>query len=504
MLSRVDSKHMRPQHGAFKPKQHKAFSTIPRQRRKAAVPASWMSRWKTRQKVAPPPTGIQTQLDLAGPLAIARERIRQAEKAEQEARREPKLILHKTVQVGPECVSVNRFHTIYTAHTDVFIFSQLPAYYTDDAGGPDHVRHATHAVALLAAAKSLRQPSLMMKARRNYCKALSAFNHALREPKGVQDDANLVTLFLFGLYEGGVSYSCSRAIQVIDGPRGKNTVDLQENVYPHGAGGLELFKYRADHGLSNEVDRGCFMYFCHAALMEFFIRRSHLTPLWLVLEMVETPWGRGPILEPLVRQVIAFKKGFDALSRAQNNEAEPGKKTSPEALSKLLREGINVSDNLAAAVTFLGFSNVSSCSGRQQKLFNGLFIVTGKKSGCIAKSHYRALKIYVLERIMDLLSMIKESGGQVDEDVGPVPTWSDGVAVVEEIMEDMRAIFGLEGREQSSAEGTAYRTMTMFWPVVMARTSCFAGPRNGRWISEKMLDLSSSVGFGLGLEAAAV
>ncbi|TIC89698.1 hypothetical protein CH35J_012678 [Colletotrichum higginsianum] len=481
----------RVKHEAFKPKKHKAFSTLPRQRRTAAISASWMSRWKTRQKVAPPPTGIQTQADLAGPLAIARERIRRAEKDDQETRRKRKLVLPKTVQVGPEGVSVNRFHTIYTAHTNVFIFSKLPAYYTDGAGGPDHVRHATHAVALLAAAKSLRQPGLMMKARRNYCKALSTLNQALREPKGVQDDANLVTLFLFGLYE------------VINGPRGERIVDLQENVYPHGAGGLELFKYRADHGLSNEVDRGCFMYFCHAALMESFIQRSHLTPLWSLLEIVETPWGQGPILEPLVRQVIAFKKAFDALVRAQNNEAEPVQ-TSPKALSQLLREGINVSDNLAAAVTFLGFSNVSSCSGRQQKLFNGLFIVADKKSGCIAKSHYRSLRIYVLERIIDLLSIIKESGGQVDEDIRPVPTWSDGVAVVEEIMEDMRAIFDLEGREQSSAEGTAYRTMTMFWPVVMARTSCFAGPQNERWISEKMLDLSSDVGFGLGLEAAAM
>lgn len=61
-------------------------------------------------------------------------------------------------------------------------------------------------------------------------------------------------------------FSCSSALQVINGPRGKKIVDLQENVYPHGAGGLELFKYRADHGLSNEVDRGCFMYFCHAAV----------------------------------------------------------------------------------------------------------------------------------------------------------------------------------------------------------------------------------------------
>ncbi|GKT89152.1 hypothetical protein Ct61P_07002 [Colletotrichum tofieldiae] len=237
--------------------------------------------------------------------------------------------------------------------------------------------------------------------------------------------------------------------------------------------------------------------------METFIQRHRLTPLWPVLETVETPWGKGPILEPLVRQVVDFKRAFDLLAQIEGERPKVAK-VSAEELVQLLREGVDLNKALDAAVTFLGFSSVSSCFEQEQKVFNGLFILSDKMSAGIARSHYRALKIYLLERIMELLSWIRKAGGKVSKDLGPMPTWSDGVIVVEEIIEDIRTIFGLEGREQVMAEGIAYRTMTMFWPVVMVRTSCFAGPHSGKWVSETMLELSSNAGFGLGLEAAAM
>ncbi|GKT89153.1 C6 zinc finger domain-containing protein [Colletotrichum tofieldiae] len=139
-------------------------------------------------------------------MAIARKLIRDVEEKEK-TEQEPKPLIYKPVQVGPELPSVNHFYTSYTTHASVFIFSRLPAYYAVDLTDAGHVRHATHAVALLSASKSLRQSGLMLQARWHYCKALSTLNHALQDPIGVRDDANLVTLFLFGLYE------------VINGPR---------------------------------------------------------------------------------------------------------------------------------------------------------------------------------------------------------------------------------------------------------------------------------------------
>ncbi|GKT72997.1 C6 zinc finger domain-containing protein [Colletotrichum tofieldiae] len=131
-------------------------------------------------------------------MAIARKLIRDVEEKEK-TEQEPKPLIYKPVQVGPELPSVNHFYTSYTTHASVFIFSRLPAYYAVDLTDAGHVRHATHAVALLSASKSLRQSGLMLQARWHYCKALSTLNHALQDPIGVRDDANLVTLFLFGL-----------------------------------------------------------------------------------------------------------------------------------------------------------------------------------------------------------------------------------------------------------------------------------------------------------------
>lgn len=235
--------------------------------------------------------------------------------------------------------------------------------------------------------------------------------------------------------------------------------------------------------------------------MEMFIQRDHLTPLWSMLEEVETPWGKGPVLEPLVRQVVDFKRAFDFKVQVQGSLTKLTE-SPPEDLLDLIRNGIDLSSDLEAAVAFLGFSGASTCSGQQQKVFNGLFSLSSESSVAIARSHYRSLRVYLLERIIELRNILKESSGKVATSLGPMPSWSDGVSVVEDVLEDIRTVFGLEGKKEAPTEGIAYRTMTMFWPMVMVRTSCFAGPHNGRWVAEKMLELTTESGFGLGVEAA--
>ncbi|KXH63939.1 hypothetical protein CSAL01_05146 [Colletotrichum salicis] len=462
------------------PKPRRTFLSVSQQRRSFGYPASWTSRWKHRQQ--PPPTRphSQPQDSSPGPLALARRDSSQTLLVSEEE--EPELALSKSIQIGPEVLSVSRFYTNYAAQASILIFSQLPEYYDIDLSDASHARHATHAVALASASRSLRQSGLMVEARQHYGKAISTLNQALQNPVAVRDDANLVTLFLFGMFE------------VINGKRGTSTIDLQENVFPHGAGGLQLFKFRADHGLTNEVDKACFTFFCHAA-------RDHLTPLWSMLEEVETPWGKGPVLEPLVRQVVDFKRAFDFKVQVQGNLTKLTD-SPPEDLLDLIRGGIDLSSDLEAAVAFLGFSGASTCSGQQQKVFNGLFSLSSESSVAIARSHYRSLRVYLLERIIELRNILKESSGKVATSLGPMPSWSDGVSVVEDVLEDIRTVFGLEGKEGAPIEGLAYRTMTMFWPMVMVRTSCFAGPHNGRWVAEKMLELTTESGFGLGVEAA--
>ncbi|GKT81884.1 hypothetical protein ColTof4_14307 [Colletotrichum tofieldiae] len=408
----------------------------------------------------------------------------------QEADGERVMVLPRTIQLGPELLVLDHFYTNYATHASVSIFTQLPAYYNIDLSKSSHTRHATHAVALASASRSLRQSGLMLEARRHYCKAIATLNQALQDPVGVRDDSNLVTQFLFGMFE------------VINGKRGSKTADLEQNVFPHGAGGLALFRFRAEQGLTNEVDKGCFTFFCHAALMGNFIRREPLTPLWSVLEEVATPWGKGPILEPLVRRVVDFKRAFDFKAQAQaQGDASKLSKSPPEDFMELIQCSINLNKDLEAAVAFLSFSGASTCFEPQQSVFNGLFYLSCETSAAIARSHYRSLRVYVLERAIELRNMMKDGGWIVSSNLELIPTWSDGVSVVEEVLEDIRIVFGLEGK-QAPKEGLAYRTMTMFWPMVLVRTSFFSGPRNGRWVAEKMLKVASESGFGLGVEAA--
>ncbi|KAI8238084.1 hypothetical protein K4K57_002878 [Colletotrichum sp. SAR 10_99] len=418
-------------------KSRRALFSVSQHRKSPGYPTSWASRWKHRQQIpaipriggGSPRCGTPTNT----PLALVRQ---QHGLITPDDESEPEVILPRTIQIGPEVYTLSRFYANYATTASIVFFNQLPDHYKSDLSEASHTRHATHAVALASAARQLHQPGLMLEARQHYGKAIGILNQALRDPVGARNDGNLVTMFLFGMFE----------------------------------------------------------------LMEMFIQREHLTGIWSVLEEVDTPWGKGPILEPLVRQVVDFKKAFDFKMQVQGDvsklTAEPA-----EDLTELVKSGISLCNDLEAAVTLLGFSGVSSFSGQPQRVFNGLFTMSSEVSLALARSHYRCLKIVMLERILDLKGILKEAPIKIDAEVGKMPSWSDGVAVVEEVLDDIRAVFGLDGKE-APADGLPYRTMTMFWPMVLVRTSCFAGPHNGRWVAERMLELTSEAGFGLGVEAA--
>ncbi|KAF6832349.1 C6 zinc finger domain-containing protein [Colletotrichum musicola] len=490
-------------------KPRRPLFTVSQHRKAPAYPASWAQRWKHRQqqlaapRVHSPQYGITIPTPAESPAsssaasstwAVSRRGTPRGDEDMEVDGQELELVLPANVDVGPEVYTLGRFYTNYATTASIVFFNRLPAHYDADLSDASHTRHATHAVALASASRQLRQSGLMVEARRHYGKAIARLNQALKDPVRVRDDSNLVTLFLFGMFE------------VIVGKRSSKVIDLEQNVFPHGVGGLQLFKFRAEHGLTNEVDKGSFTFFCHAALMEMFIQREHLAGIWTVLEEVETPWGKGPILEPLVRQVVDFKKAFDFKVQVQgSSSSDAGKFGPPEDLMELVDGGVSLCGDLEAAVTLLSFSGANSFSGQPQKVFNGLFSLSSEVSIATARSHYRSLKVFVLERVIDLGNILKEASESTGDgmELGPLPTWADGVAAVEEVLDDIRIVFGLEGKE-APTDGLPYRTMTMFWPMVLVRTSCFAGPHNGRWVAERMLELTSESGFGLGVEAASL
>ncbi|KAF6809129.1 C6 zinc finger domain-containing protein [Colletotrichum sojae] len=478
-------------------KPRRPLFTVSQHRKAPSYPASWAQRWKNRQQQLASPRVHSPHHGIAIPTPAESPASSSAASSQRAWRRKTRSwsVLPTNVDLGPEVYTLGRFYTNYATTASIVFFNRLPAHYQADLSDASHTRHATHAVALASASRQLRQSGLMVEARRHYGKAIARLNQALKDPVRVRDDSNLVTLFLFGMFE------------VIVGKRSSKVIDLEQNVFPHGVGGLQLFKFRAEHGLTNEVDKGSFMFFCHAALMEMFIQREHLAGIWSVLEDVETPWGKGPILEPLVRQVVDFKKAFDFKVQVQGSGcSDAGKFGPPEDLMELVDGGVSLCGDLEAAVTLLGFSGASSFSGQQQKVFNGLFSLSSEVSIATARSHYRSLKVFVLERLIDLRNILEEADESTGDGLelgGPLPTWADGVAAVEEVLDDIRIVFGLEGKE-APTDGLPYRTMTMFWPMVLVRTSCFAGPHNGRWVAERMLELTSESGFGLGVEAASL
>lgn len=105
----------------------------------------------------------------------------------------------KGMQLHPEVYSWKRFHLDYAMHSGIRIFNILPQFYVSSSTAC--FKEALKAVSLGNSARQLRQPGLMVIARRHYGEAIAALNVALNDPLLIADDSVLLTMFLFSLFE---------------------------------------------------------------------------------------------------------------------------------------------------------------------------------------------------------------------------------------------------------------------------------------------------------------
>lgn len=135
---------------------------------------------------------------------------RQAERNEQQASesRARDIVTSSTVLAPPvprsldvavEIYCVPRLFTDYSTSSGIAIYDALPA--LASASPASCYSHALNAVAVASSSSLLCQPGLLTRARASYGLAISNLQTAILDPKPLQDDSVLVTLFLLGFFE---------------------------------------------------------------------------------------------------------------------------------------------------------------------------------------------------------------------------------------------------------------------------------------------------------------
>jgi hypothetical protein len=234
-------------------------------------------------------------------------------------------------------------------------------------------------------------------------------------------------------------------------------------------------------------------------LMELFIGRESLTPLWSDLEKFTAPWANGPILEPALRRAVDFKMCIRVATAAPDHQLLTAD------IIQLVRSGINISEELEAAATLIRFPrNSPHCSSQRQTVFNELFALSTEATEEIARSLYRCVRFHVVELIFDLLARLNGRCDEASRKFTSFPDLYDRAALLEQICEEIRIVFGLDGRRHTVADqpGMAYRAICMFWPCMLVLTSSFARDDVKLWAIGKLRYIGEVSGIGLAVNAA--
>ncbi|KAB8263145.1 hypothetical protein BDV32DRAFT_136204 [Aspergillus pseudonomiae] len=385
------------------------------------------------------------------------------------------------VHLPAEIHSWNHFYRDYAVDSGFTFFNILPRFYTNSSS--TCCQEALHAVTLASLARQRQESQLMVRARWHYGKAMTALNSALNDQVMTADDSILVTLLTLSLFEEMIS-------------------DVDFRCHIHFRGTLLLLRWRAERNRNSDLDKRVFAFFSYICFMSMFVNHESGESKWPALEEFTTPWMDGPLLEPVLSRAVQFKRQ----ARLQlTGIGHPASRV--EALSKLILDGVSISDDLESVATSVRCSSRADLpTEKQPTAFNYLIEISTKTTEAIARSLYRTVRYHIMELVLHLIMAFKKEG---KEHVGATahhllvdhqPFPHEGLIVIlEQICDDICAVLGFSstrGMEEHET-GIAYRSFGMFFPMAVLLFSSLAGDAKKVWLQEKLRLIGEKSGLGL-------
>ncbi|KAK1999383.1 hypothetical protein LX36DRAFT_574392 [Colletotrichum falcatum] len=385
-------------------------------------------------------------------------------------------VVPKPLQPGSEVVCVGEFRSNYACAGEVALFclmSGLKAPYATSAVFEEALR----ATALASSAVQTRQAGLMALARRYYGSAVAKINSALQNPVTAQDDSLVIALLTLTMYEALLPES------------------TPTKVKSHCKGSMVLLRYRADQGVASSLDSDMVTFLAHIGIIETFIGldgRSTILPA-----LKNAFWTGHGVLEPLLARAIEFKETVDSVMLSIKSRQAP--------ITEILRTGLDIIRELEAAAnyrtTWPGPRKVAQQGGAaaEEELnnFNNLMSRSSYASEAVVKGMYLTVRLHVIERI---LSLSIAHGEPTCEELSMLTSLPHGLTAIEQICEQVRVVFGFDGREPASRnQGIGFNAWCMFWSMISVLKSGFTDRDTKLWVMDKCSLVSQASGFGMAM-----
>ncbi|CAI0650466.1 unnamed protein product [Colletotrichum noveboracense] len=276
--------------------------------------------------------------------------------------------------VGPETPSVYKFFTDYTSRSGIAYLTSLKDCYALQPASC--LANAIHATALASVARQRSEVGLMDRARLTYGKAIREVNRAIQDKFLVRNDSVLVALFVMGFF------------QVIAAEFAPDLNPTSEpGCHPHARGALALFRYRAQHRLSNALDRTLLVIFQHLRLADLFTTSYMIPPLWFELEAFINSLDQGSLLDPLVRRAVDVKIRFMSATLGKASDS----------VTDIVRSGVLVAGDLQDAANNITFD--PKFDGPPPAVFNALISISSATHAAVARCLYLTVRLHIFEII---------------------------------------------------------------------------------------------------------
>ncbi|KAK2022325.1 hypothetical protein LX32DRAFT_603046 [Colletotrichum zoysiae] len=380
----------------------------------------------------------------------------------------------KPLQIDSEFVWLQQFYSNF-ACTDELSFFSILSDFRESGATSAAFNDVIRATALANCGVQMRQAGLMALARRYYGSAIAKINMALQDPTTAQDDSVAVALLALCIYEGTVPEALSRMTK------------------SHCRGSLILLRYRADQEIASSLDSRLLAFSTFLEFLGLFVGLENSKLAFSPVQK-NSLWTRYGVVEPLLVRVIEFKEMVDSVKASIKRREAP--------ITGILLTGLDIVRELEVAANFRITSpgprrtaQQSGAMGEASNCFVYLLSRSCSATEAMIKGMYLTVKLQVMEFILGLSIVHGEPSA---EELSILVRLPHGLTAVEQVCEQIRVVFGLDGREPASGnQGIGFKAWCMFWCMVAVLKSGFADRDTKLWITDKLIRVGQASGFGL-------
>ncbi|KAJ3538643.1 hypothetical protein NM208_g5812 [Fusarium decemcellulare] len=333
---------------------------------------------------------------------------------------------------------------------------------------------------MASSSRQLRQSGLMNRARMAYGKAITGIRRAVQDESLMKQDSVLISMFVLGLFQ---------VVAAEFAPQ--QNPNSEPGCHPHARGALALLRYRAEHRLTNSLDRGVLAFFREIRLMDFFMTRE-IPPLWFEVDAFVDSLDDGPNLEPLIRRAVDFKILFLSLNlglSVPEIELMPGIR-----LPEFIWSGLSLAHDLSEAAREIVYVEEV---GILYTAFNGFIAITCATNATIARCLYLTVRLHVLEMVSEVAEAL-HFGSIIERLYNTTCT----APLVTEIASVLNTVPSHTEGQVGKEPGIGFRAFLLFWPMMAVLRAKLGDEPSRAWVREKLLEMGSAGGFGLAVAAS--